>query len=52
MEAVGEKGVFLRMMDRLAAAGAKPKTVMINATCLKAHRTASSSGKKEGISGG
>ena len=34
-------GVFLRMMEDLAAADADPKTVMIDATYLKAHRTAS-----------
>jgi transposase len=28
----GERGVFLRMMEGLAAAGAVPKTVMIDAT--------------------
>lgn len=38
----GEAGVFTRMMEGLAAAGAEPKTVMIDATYLKAHRTASS----------
>ena len=38
----GEAGVFTRMMEGLAAAGAEPKTVMIAATYLKAHRTASS----------
>ena len=38
----GERGVFLRMMDGVAAAGAVPKTVMTDATYLKAHRTASS----------
>ena len=38
----GERGVFLRMMEGLAAAEAVPKTVMIDATYLKAHRTASS----------
>ncbi|MEO9132752.1 MAG: IS5 family transposase [Sphingomonas sp.] len=46
----GEKGVFLRMMEGLAAEGAEPKTVMIDATYLKAHRTASSlRGKKGGL---
>lgn len=30
----GEVGVFMRMMDRLAAAGAEPKTVMIDVTNL------------------
>ena len=28
----GEKGIFLQMMEGLAAAGAEPKTVMIDAT--------------------
>jgi transposase len=36
----GERGVFLRMMEGLAAAQAVPKTVMIDATYLKANRTA------------
>ena len=35
-------GVFARMMEGLAAEGTAQKTVMIDATCLKAHRTASS----------
>ena len=48
----GEMGVFLRMMEGLAAEGADPKTVMIDATYLKAHRTASSLRVKKGISGG
>jgi transposase len=38
----GERGVFLRIMEGLAAASATPKTIMIDATYLKAHRTASS----------
>jgi transposase len=38
----GEMGVFVRMMEGLSAQGAEPKTVMIDATYLKAHRTASS----------
>ena len=38
----GEAGVFTRIMEGLAAVGAEPKTVMIDATDLKAHRTASS----------
>jgi transposase len=46
----GERGVFLRMMEGLAAAEAVPKTVMIDATHLKAHRTASSLRVKKGIS--
>ncbi|MGY2737290.1 hypothetical protein ACVWYO_005023 [Sphingomonas sp. UYP23] len=44
-------GVFLRMMEGLAAADADPKTVMIDATYLKAHRTGSSLRVKRGISG-
>jgi transposase len=44
----GEMGVFLRMMEGLAAADADPKTVMIDATYLKAHRTASSLRVKKG----
>ena len=46
----GERGVFARMMEGLAAADAEPKTVMIDATYLKAHRTASSLRVKRGIS--
>ena len=37
-----DKGVFTRMMDGLASKGADRKTIMIDATYLKAHRTASS----------
>jgi transposase len=47
----GEMGVFLRMMEGLAAADANPKTVMMDATYLKAHRTAPSLRVKNGISG-
>jgi transposase len=47
----GEKGVFLQMMEGLAAASAEPKTVMIDATYLKAHRTASSLRVKKGLLG-
>ncbi len=46
----GERGVFLRMMEGLASAEAVPKTVMIDATYLKEHRTASSLRVKKGIS--
>jgi transposase len=46
----GEMGVFVRMMEGLAAAGADPRTVMIDATYLKAHRTASSLAVKKGVS--
>jgi transposase len=44
----GERGVFVRMMEGLAAASATPKTIMIDATYLKAHRTASSLRVKRG----
>jgi transposase len=47
----GEMGVFLRMMEGLATADADPKTVMIDATYLKPHPTASSLRVKNGISG-
>nr|WP_302054193.1 IS5 family transposase [Sphingomonas tagetis] len=42
----GEAGVFARMMEGLSSTGADRKTVMIDATYLKAHRTASSLAKK------
>ncbi len=45
----GEAGVFVRMMEGLAAGGADPRTVMIDATYLKAHRTASSLAVKKGV---
>lgn len=38
----GEKGVFTWMMEGLSSAGAKRRTVMIDATYPKAHRTTSS----------
>ena len=44
----GDMGVFARMMDGLACEATTPKTVMIDATYLKAHRTASSLGLKKG----
>ncbi len=47
----GEMGVFLRMMEGLAAEGTEPKTVMIDTTYLKAHRTASSLRVKRGTLG-
>ena len=40
--------VFLRMMEGLASAEAEPKTIMIDATYLKAHPTASSQRVKVG----
>ena len=45
----GERGVFTRMMEGLATVDAEPKTVMIDATYLKAHRTSSSLRVKKGI---
>jgi transposase len=43
-----ERGVFAKMMAGLAAGHGEKKTVMIDATYLKAHRTASSLGVKKG----
>jgi transposase len=45
----GDTSIFARMMEGLAAEASVPKTVMIDATYLKAHRTATSlRSKKEG----
>ena len=49
----GDKGIFARMMEGLmieglASEAAVPKTVMIDATDLKAHRTASGLRLKKG----
>ena len=45
-------GVFARIFEGLAAEAADQKTIMIDATYLKAHRTASSlRGKKGGVAG-
>ena len=44
----GDKGIFAQMMEGLAFEAGVPKTVMIDATYLKAHRTASSLRSKEG----
>ena len=41
-------GIFARMMEGLASEAAVPKTVMIDATYLKPHRTASSLRSKKG----
>ena len=43
-----EKGIFTRMMIGLAAEHGEKKTVMIDATYLKAHRTAASLAAKKG----
>lgn len=48
MEALGREGIFLQMMEGLAAASGNPKTVMIDASYLKAHRTALSLRVKRG----
>lgn len=42
----GDMGVFARKMEGLASAGDEEKVVMIDATYLKAHRTASSLRRK------
>ena len=47
-----EAGVFIRMMEGLSGAQTERRTVMIDATYLKAHRTASSLRVKKGTSGG
>src|SRR3546814_3373790 len=45
-----DKGIFIRMMEGLDTPQApERKTIMIDATYLKAHRTASSLGVKEGV---
>jgi len=44
----GDKGIFARMMLGLAAEHREENTVMIDATYLKAHRTATSLGVKKG----
>lgn len=46
-----EAGVLVRMMEGLSGAQAERRTVMIDATYLKAHRTASSLRVKKGASG-
>ena len=44
----GDMCVFATMMEELASEATVPKEVMIDATYLKAHRTASSLGLKKG----
>jgi len=46
-----EAGVFIRMMEGLSGAQTERRTVMIDATYLKAHRTASSLRVKKGALG-
>ena len=43
-----EKGIFARMLLELADQGGRTDTLMIDATHLKTHRTASSLGLKKG----
>lgn len=43
-----DKGIFAQMMVGLAAEHGEEKTIKIDATYLKAHRTASSLGVKKG----
>ncbi|OOY17017.1 IS5 family transposase [Thioclava sediminum] len=43
-----EKGIFARMMSGLASEHGGEKAVMIDATYLKAHRTATSMAAKKG----
>ncbi len=43
-----EQGIFAQMMAGLAADHGEEKTVMIDATYLKVHRTATSMGVKKG----
>ena len=43
-----DRGVFARMMEGLSSEAATPKAVMIDATYLKAHRTATSLWCKKG----
>jgi transposase len=43
-----DMGVFARMMEGLAAQAGEQRTIMIDATYLKAHRTASSLRLKKG----
>jgi hypothetical protein len=44
----GDKSIFVRMREGLASEAALPKSVMIDATDLKAHRTATSLRAKMG----
>lgn len=46
-----EAGVFIRMMEGLSGPQTERRTVMIDATYLKAHRTALSLRVKKGASG-
>jgi hypothetical protein len=48
LEAVGHMGVFARRMEELASEGGNQRTIMIDATYLTVHRTASSLRAKKG----
>ncbi|GAN59403.1 IS5 family transposase [Acetobacter cibinongensis] len=48
----GETGIFIRMMDALSTSKPEPQTIMIDATYLKEHRTASSLRLKKGSRAG
>ena len=48
----GRLGVFSRMLTAMALEGQNTETVMIDATHLKAHRTASSLRGKKGVAKG
>ena len=48
LEAMERKGIFARMTAGLAAEHGEEKIVMIDATYLKAHRSATSLGVKKG----
>jgi transposase len=45
----GDKGIFTQMMEGLGSEAAVPKAVLIDATHLKAHRTATSLRSKKGV---
>ena len=51
VEALERYGGFARMMAGLAAEAEAPKTIMVDATTLKAHRTASGLRAKKGAMG-
>lgn len=46
---MGDKVIFARVREGLASEAAIPKTVMIDATYAKAHRTATSLRSKNGV---
>ena len=48
MKRWSDKGIFAQILAGVAAGHGEKKTVMIDATYLKAHRTASRLGAKKG----